>query len=227
MEDEKIGESIYIDLPLKGVDQIKFEEKLKNLGLKKPSPYPPSIERDAFKALGFDCDILKKKYITSILQYLNSYVPYNPKKFNYTAKNVYFNINGNLVEDAKKFIKTKNTSYFPNCPEELLTKFFNDLIKYINFANDHEKTKKYLKDREDYYNTIEKYKREFNFLYSPYNSTGYLLTLLNIKTNKIFYFLVGTKQKVSDSFYNWQDFRVLKAKKVISNDELTGMLIFE
>lgn len=204
------SENIYIDLPIVGTDNKKVDEELKALGLKKPGPYPPSIERLAFKELGFNDESLKKELLENLTN-------------RFIEKHIDINYVLSVVKPSNSFYNSYTLKSGKFISQELKDK----IKKYTEFKTNHEKIKNYYKSKDEYANALYKIKSKYTFSKTIYNKPGYLLTIINTKTDKVSFFLVGTKQRLSDSFIGVYDYRVLRAKKVVSDEEINGMIIFD
>jgi hypothetical protein len=160
----------------------------------------------------------EEEFTKIILFKYNRYCPYdtfiilNNKKYGILFKKVEFNYYNKLIGYDK------------------IVPGYHSLIKYLEYQlyyRNHPKILKheeYLKEREKYISSI---KSEISFLNSKYNSPGYLLDLYSKNNNKYYRYLIGSISGFKLKFQNDKSLIVLKAKKVVSDDDLQGNLIFE
>lgn len=209
------NKSINIDLPLIGSDRQKILNKLNEENLKKPAQYPPIVEGIVKKKLGYNFSDIES--IAKDLFYYSK--NYRSIRKNTTVQDL---IRHSQINLYKKF-KNK-TDYVPNNYKEA----FDKLEKYIVEYKSIPKIKTYHENHYLYNKRLAELTKEYTFTGSLYDNPGYLLTLENKRTGRIFTFLIGTRQYIKNSFgsdsYN---IRVLRAKKVISDEEIEGMQLFE
>lgn len=210
------NKSIVINLPLIGSDKTKILNTLDEEKLIKPKQYAPVIESFLKKKIGYDFADIKNTY---------------PELFYYSIDQRSIakltSVEDILRNDkAQYYIKYKenNNCYLPNNYRDAFIKIENYLKEYKS----HTKIKAYLDNEFAYRKRLGELNKKYTFAGSIYDNPGYLLTLENKRTGRVFTFLIGTRQYIKNSFgadaYN---IMVLRAKKVISDEEIEGMQIFE
>lgn len=80
---------------------------------------------------------------------------------------------------------------------------------------------------EDRKETFKLIKEKSCFYNSIYNKPGYLIDLYSSKHNKYYTFLIGSVAGLKYKFGDDSSIRVIRVKKVVSDYDLEGNIMFE
>jgi len=224
--EEKEDKWVYLNLPLFGSDAGKIEKELKSemarLSLKNPSNYPPIVDSKIEKKIGFNLNSLLKLNLNSDEAYVirsiqNSLKSYSLNEIKSTS----------FIEDriCGKYYSSIRSCYSKYSHNRNLVEKVN---QYLKEYCEHEKIINYYENKKKFNDLKREIVNKYTFEKTKYNSQGYLLTLEDKKTNKVFGFLIGTKQSIRNSFRfeRSKNIEVVRAKKVLSDEEIHSLDIF-
>lgn len=224
----------FVDLKQPEINKILKEE------YKIHKPSKPNLENIAFKQININEKSLIDFCIKNNLKdFVNGY-----------SKKIYinfyeFNKIKNLIKDKTKedlinlfaqhsgnfsYFYIKNEHYYKESMAnyinnfDALNKFIKDCEVYENFINSHEKTKNYLIKNKEYLDLYNKIKKETCFDTCQYNKPGYLINCENKEDGKIYSFLIGHNSTLPN---NYRRLTVIRVKKVLTDEEMNGIHIFD
>lgn len=221
---------IQLNLPVNRVCKKALNKIIKESKIKKPN---------IKKHMGFDPEqtLIFFKLSRYVLNYFDEGAKYILDETSRTFGipeiiSRFKNINDKFAFSKNLYcINTFNSSILS---EEELTKTFdkfqielNNLQKILNYL-DKNNYKELKQEIINYCDTINNFKRECKFYTCKYNKPGYLVNLINPKTNKVYSYLIGTDSTIDKYFEKeTKELIAVRVKKVVSDEELAGVHIFE
>lgn len=222
---------INIDMSLNYVDE-ELRNKIieEKYNVKKPLYYPPHIERDVKKELGYS----KKNLIDKSKELFGS----NSYKFETESDSH----DPNIFKNFKKFLEDKvkyerNVSKYDFYEKENLAlfktlynkkdkvfEFIEEQKKYNKYYKNNEKIKNYFDHKKKYYDLKDLVAKEICFTLSDYNRPGMLVQLQSSKTNQFSSFLIGSKSNIVAYFPKTS--KVFRVKRLIDEQDIVEDLIF-
>lgn len=149
---------------------------------------------------------------------LKSYIDYNS---NYR--------NSSYIPEIGLYKSTAKDIYnnYSKCLE-----FYNKYKEIDNYIKNHPKIISYNSRNEEFEKRSREIKNKYkSFIKSEYNIAGNLINVINQETNQIYTYLIGSEKLntmlAEKHFGSKSKIKVIRVKKIISNDDISGIMIFE
>jgi hypothetical protein len=224
-----MSEWISLNIPIKRMCRKKYSTLSKNI--KKPK-----IEN--YLKLDFSLNKLNIYFSdVSKIEKVNHIYSFSIKDL--IQKN-FFDEYGSYINELlvmEQLLKTKidilfainKTKYFiqNNKHSNTLVENFNKLVKFQESLNSKE-INSFMKDVVKYFEKLDEVSLECKFVTCSYNKPGYFIYLIDNRTDEVKSFLIGHGSDIVKYFK--EDIKhliVLRAKQIVSDDELVGLHIFE
>lgn len=229
---------ITVDLYLNKINIEDYQNELKEANLKKPN-YP------ILKAE------LKKKFGYSSIH--EAYSDFD-KGFCIKKNDVsFYNVikifdNKSITRDLLKKYIDKYECIRPSFIPEIgmysypAKNIYNDYSKCLEYYNKYKEMEDYIKNHpkiisfnsknEEFQKKSEEIKIKYtSFIKSEYNVAGNLINVINQETNQIYTYLIGSEKLntilAEKHFGSRSKVKVIRVKKIISEEDISGIMIFE
>lgn len=237
---------ITVDLYLNKINMEDYQNELKEAKLKKPNY--PILKTELKKKFG--CSSINEAYsnFDNDFDIKNDISFYNVTKL-FSEESMTKDLLKNYIDNNSKNSSRisqigKNSSYIPEIGLYVSTakNIYNNYSKCLEYYNKYKEIENYIKNHpkiisfnsknEEFQKRSEEIKIKYkSFIKSEYNVAGNLINVVNQETNQIYTYLIGSEKLntmlAEKHFGSKSKIKVIRVKKIISEEDISGIMIFE
>lgn len=228
---------VIVDLYLNKINIEDYKNELKAAKLKKPNY--PILKTELKKKFGYSSideiwnNFNKDFYIKDDINFYNVIKLLDDESMTRDLLKKYIDkyqcIRTSFIQEIGmySYVATNIYNNYSKCLE-----YYNKYKEIENYIKNHPKIISFNSKNEEFQKKSEEIKIKYkSFIKSEYNVAGNLINVINQETNQIYTYLIGSEKLntmlAEKHFGSKSKIKVIRVKKIISEEDISGIMIFE